>query len=254
MIKQKYPEPGEKVIGTVTKVNPFSIMIALDEYKGIEGMVHISEVSRKWVKDIREFAKEGEKTVVLVLKVEPEKGHVSLSLKRVSQREADEKLKEIKRGQKAERLIEMAAKELGLPAAQAKENMGEKLKELFGEAYKAFVLSLTPTGKEQLLKKGIPEKWVQAISSVAEKNIEIKEIELRAELELKSSVGDGIEKIKKALLGIESTGIDVKYISAPVYRLSMRTKDAKAGDRKMEQIAAAAIKSVGEGGYKKIEE
>jgi len=254
MQKQKYPDPGEKVIGTVTKVNPFSIMIALDEYKGIEGMVHISEVSRKWVKDIREFAKEGEKTVVLVLKVEPEKGHVSLSLKRVSQREADEKLKEIKRGQKAERLIEMAAKELGLPAAQAKESMGEKLKELFGEAYKAFLLSLTPAGKEQLLKKGIPDKWVHAISSVAEKNIEMKEVDLRAELELKSSVGDGIERIKKALAGIETAGIDVKYISAPVYRLSMRTKDAKAGDRKMEQIAAAAIKNVGEGSYKKIEE
>ena len=61
------PQKGELVLGTISRVNPFSVQIALDEYPGKEGSVHIGEVARKWIKDIRDFVKEGQKVVCLVL-------------------------------------------------------------------------------------------------------------------------------------------------------------------------------------------
>ena len=96
MVKKamQWPRRGEVVIGTVRKVNPFSAFVTLEEYGKKEGMIHISEVAGKWVKDIRKFFKEGKKVVVKVMRVDETKKHITLSLKRVNKYESDRKMKE----------------------------------------------------------------------------------------------------------------------------------------------------------------
>ena len=75
--KGEWPERREVVIGTVTRVNPYSVFISLEEYGNKEGMVHISEVAGKWVRDIRDFVKVGKKVVALVMNVDLEKQHIA---------------------------------------------------------------------------------------------------------------------------------------------------------------------------------
>lgn len=244
----KFPTVGELVTGKIIRVNPFSVLVRLDEYPGVEGMVHISEVARKWIKDIREFVKEGDSVVVKVLRVEEERGHVELSMKRVSKNEADAKLKEVKREQKAEKMLEAAGKELGLTLDMAYNEVGFKLQEEFGEMWKAFQTSMTPEGRELLSKKGIPEKWINAIAAIAAKTIEPKEASIKGMLELRSTVPDGLEQIKDTLAAIERKGIAVRYISAPKYMISFRTKDAKKGEKMIRDAAEEAIRKVTAGG------
>ena len=172
----KFPVPGELVTGRISRVNPYSAFVKLDEYPGVEGMIHISEVARKWIKDIRTFVKEGQQVVVKVMRVDEQKGHVALSLKRVSKNEADAKLKEIKREQRAEKMLGMTAREMGMELDKAYDEIGFKLQEEFGEMWSGFQKALTPEGKEMLKKRGIPDKWIEAMGKVAEKTIEIKEI------------------------------------------------------------------------------
>ncbi len=255
MVKKstKFPSQGELVIGKVSKVNPFSAFVKLDEYPGVEGMVHISEVARKWIKDIRDFVKEGQQVVAQVMNVEEEKGHVTLSLKRVSKNEADAKLKEVKREQKAEKMLEQAAKEAGVSVDKAYAEVGFKLQEEFGEMFKAFQQALTPTGRELLAKRGIPEKWIAALQKIAETSIELKENELKAFIELKCNAPNGVELIRSTLQEIEKQGIEVHYISAPKYSMSLKTKDAKRGEKTLQSAADAAIKKIeaagGEGSF-----
>src|SRR3989337_2948601 len=142
----QWPEKYELVIGKVVRVNPFSAYISLEEYGKKEGMIHISEAARKWIKDIREVLKEGQNVVVQVLVVDQEKKHITLSLKRVNKREAEEKLKEFKREQKAEKMLAQVAKETGLSLEKAYEEIGFKLQEEFGELFKAFQMSQSPQG------------------------------------------------------------------------------------------------------------
>ncbi|MEM5814273.1 MAG: translation initiation factor IF-2 subunit alpha [Candidatus Aenigmatarchaeota archaeon] len=253
----KFPAVGELVTGKVVRLNPFSALVKLEEYPGVEGMVHISEVARKWIKDIREFVKEGDAVVVKVLRVEEERGHVELSMKRVSKNEADAKLKEIKREQKAEKMLETAAKELGLSLDKAYSEVGFRLQEEFGEMWKGFQTSMTPDGREMLAKRGIPEKWIKAIAAVAEKTIELKETAIKGTLELKSPSGDGLEQIKSALDAVAKKGIEVHYISAPKYMLSFWTKDAKKGEKMIKEAAEEAIRKIaatgGEGRFERAD-
>ncbi|TRZ55054.1 translation initiation factor IF-2 subunit alpha [archaeon] len=251
----EFPSQGEKVIGTVKRLNPYSAFVELDEYEGLEGMIHISEASRKWVKDIREIVKEGQKVVALVMRVDPEKGHIALSLKRLGRRDYDEKMKEFKREQKAEKMLELVGKELGLNIDQAYEEVGFPLMDIFGEMFKGFQTALT--NPDILGKKGIPEKYVKVIKAVAEKVMELKEIEIRGMLELRSYAPDGVERIKN-ILAEAAKKMEVKYISAPKYLISIKSKDIKTAEKKLETMADEIIRQVekadGEGKFEKIKE
>lgn len=81
MALKEWPEEGELVVATVKKVRDYGAFVRLEEYKGKEGFIHISEVSSGWVKNIRDFVKENQKIVARVVRVNPVKGQVDLSLK-----------------------------------------------------------------------------------------------------------------------------------------------------------------------------
>ena len=72
-------EIGQRVQGLVTNVTPFGLFIDLG---GVEGLVHISELSWGRVGHPREVASPGDRLDVVVLELEQERGRVSLSLKR----------------------------------------------------------------------------------------------------------------------------------------------------------------------------
>lgn len=64
--------------GFVTSVMPFGAFVELGSKES--GLVHISELSNDYVKDINEFIKKGDKVKVKVIRID-EKGKISLSIK-----------------------------------------------------------------------------------------------------------------------------------------------------------------------------
>jgi hypothetical protein len=58
--------------------------VALLEYNGIEGMILLSELSRRRIRSISKLIKVGRQEPVMVLRVDKEKGYIDLSKRRVS--------------------------------------------------------------------------------------------------------------------------------------------------------------------------
>ena len=78
-VAEKYKE-GERVSGTVTRLMDFGAFVELEP--GIEGLIHVSEMS--WIKKVRkpsDLLKTGDTVDVLVLKVDAEGKKISLGLK-----------------------------------------------------------------------------------------------------------------------------------------------------------------------------
>jgi translation initiation factor 2 subunit 1 len=243
--KGEWPERREIVLGTVTKVNPFSAFVSLDEYKNKEGMVHISEVAGKWVRDIRKFVKVGQKVVVMVMRVDKDKNHIMLSLKRVRKYDAEKKMRDYKGEIKAEKMLKILAEKNNTSLDKVYEEIGYQLQEVFGEIFKVFQMSLTEKGYETLTKKGVPKKWADQIKAVAEEQMELKEITIKGSVELKSYEPDGINSIKKVLADAKKKyGIDVKYISAPKYSISLKIKDAKSGEKKLKKAGEEIVSNI----------
>jgi len=88
-IKQLTPDPwkeaarryrkGEAVNGRVTNVTDFGAFIELEE--GIEGLVHVSEISREKVERPSDVVRVGEKVSAVVLHVDSEERRIGLSMK-----------------------------------------------------------------------------------------------------------------------------------------------------------------------------
>jgi general stress protein 13 len=70
---------GTIVKGTVTGIQGYGAFVALDE--STQGLVHISEITNGYVKDIHDFLQVGDQVEVKVLSVDEENGKISLSLK-----------------------------------------------------------------------------------------------------------------------------------------------------------------------------
>lgn len=78
-IEQKYP-PGTRVHGKIVNLLPYGAFIEIEP--GIEGLIHVSEMS--WVKNVTdpsEIVKKGDDVEAIVLSVQKEEGKISLGLK-----------------------------------------------------------------------------------------------------------------------------------------------------------------------------
>ena len=74
-------EVGSIVEGEVTGITNFGAFVQLPE--GKIGLIHISEVSNVYVKDVRDFLKEKDKVKVKVLSVD-DRGKIGLSIKQLT--------------------------------------------------------------------------------------------------------------------------------------------------------------------------
>lgn len=73
-------QPGDRVSGTVTNITAFGVFVDLG---GVEGLIHISELSWGRVVHPSQVSKLGQKVDVEVLDLAPERCRVALSLKRL---------------------------------------------------------------------------------------------------------------------------------------------------------------------------
>jgi len=82
--EQRYPEVDELVMVQVRQIAEMGAYVKLLEYDGIEGMILLSELSRRRIRSIQKLIRVGRNEVVVVLRVDKEKGYIDLSKRRVS--------------------------------------------------------------------------------------------------------------------------------------------------------------------------
>ena len=233
---QEWPDEGELIVGTVYKVVNYGAFANLEEYAGKEAFIHISEVSSGWVKNIRDHVRENQKIVARVLRVNPKKGHVDASLKRIREDQRTKKIQQWKIELKAEKFLELAAKSLDKDLDTAYDEVGYELMDIFGDIYGAF---------ESSAEEGISQEWADAITEVAVKNIQPPEVHISGYVDIKNYNPDGVEVIKKALMAAEDENIEVQCVGAPRYRITVTSTDYLVAEKQLKEAAEKAI-AIGE--------
>ncbi|KAK1233129.1 hypothetical protein PQX77_003769 [Marasmius sp. AFHP31] len=82
--EQKYPEVDELVMVQVRQIAEMGAYVKLLEYDNTEGMILLSELSRRRIRSVQKLIRVGRNEVVVVLRVDKEKGYIDLSKRRVS--------------------------------------------------------------------------------------------------------------------------------------------------------------------------
>jgi len=80
VLKQKY-SPGSRIKGTITSITDFGAFMEVE--KGIEGLIHISDISWKKIKHPSDQLKVGEEVEAIILSIDVEKQKLSLGIKQL---------------------------------------------------------------------------------------------------------------------------------------------------------------------------
>jgi small subunit ribosomal protein S1 len=86
-VAERY-KPGTEVTGIVTNVTDFGVFVEIEE--GIEGLVHVSEISREKVKSPEEKYKAGDSITAKVMNINSDERRIGLSIKRLEQEDDTE--------------------------------------------------------------------------------------------------------------------------------------------------------------------
>ena len=234
---QELPEQGEIVIATITKVMEHGAYVSLDEYDGLQGFLHVSEIAPGWIRSVSKFVKKGEKKVFLVKKVNPKRADIDLSLKQVSIDQKKKKRLGVKRQNKAKTLmidVQVKAKLLDDDVEKLEDSLYSK----YDSIYDAFI-DLARSGISVIKDLKVPKKTLSALEEISSK-IKVPSVEIRGILEIINNKSDGVEIIKNTLLDVlkenKDKNIQITYVGAPKYRLAVKAQDFKSAEKIMKPI------------------
>jgi len=252
MYKRKgFPEKGDFVICTIKRVLPHSAFVDLDEYENKEGMIHVSEMPRKWVRNMKTYLKIGKKLVCKVMDVEPEKNFINLSVRRVGASQNRTKLSEWNNEKKAHDILEVFAKQNKKTIKTIYNEIGNKLLDKYGLLYPVF-LEVASSGSKTLIDAGVKKDLAEKLTELIQKRIVIPKAEIEGILTMSSAASNGLEIIKtaiakaKGLAKKEKVGFEIKYLGAPKYKFKIIADDFKTAERilsKLEEEMTAFLKA-----------
>ncbi|RLE48135.1 translation initiation factor IF-2 subunit alpha [Candidatus Woesearchaeota archaeon] len=235
--KKGYPEEDELVLCTVTAINPYSVFVTLDEYGGRTALIHISEVSPGRIRNIRDYVKEGKKIVCKVLRINKEKGHIDLSLRRVNESQKRIKLDEIKKQQLSEKIIEQAAKKNKKDPKKTLTEVAEKILKKYDSIFEAFELVV----QGQLdLSKIVDKKLAADLTELIKQRISPPHVKVKGVITMTTPAENGIEQIKKLAKICEKTGATVKYAGGGTYNLELIDENYKSAEKKLKKALTEA--------------
>jgi translation initiation factor 2 subunit 1 len=241
------PESNEVVLCTVKEITPHGIYANLDEYNGINGFLHISEISTGWVKNIEKVAKPQQKLVLKVIRADKLRKEIDLSLRQVTNEERRNKIIEWKQKERASTIMNIVKEELSLDDKQFNEYVA-KLEEKFNSLYEALETA-AKNGEKNFSSLEISSTVLDKIIAIAKEKIIPPKYEIGVIFEIISKASDGVQQIKKALISASdispTTEIKITYVGAPRYRLRVIADDYKQAEKVMNMVVERIKESIG---------
>jgi translation initiation factor 2 subunit 1 len=236
---RRLPEEGDVVLATIRQLTGHGAYVVLDEYNGMTGFLHVSEIATGWIRNIERYIKPRQKAVLKVIRVNKTRAEVDLSLKQVSGEERKSKLIEVKKNEKASAFMAIIKEKTKINDAQVKE-IEDKIFQKYDYVYDFF---------EEVAKKGIQaipnmdlsQDILKAVEEESNK-IQIPHVEIRGIAEISLRKSNGIEVIKSTLMPVETsrstanTTVSVTYIGAPRYRIVVDAENFKIAEKAMNNI------------------
>ncbi|HUI86298.1 MAG TPA: translation initiation factor IF-2 subunit alpha [Nitrososphaerales archaeon] len=231
------PEAGEVVICTVREITSHGIYVNLDQYGGMNGFLHVSEISTGWVRNIERVAKPQQRLVLKVIRADRVRKEIDLSLRQVTNEERRAKVIEWKREERALAIMGVVQKQLNLDDEQARAHVA-KLEEQFGTLYEALETAARK-GEKAFASVDLPPEVVKTVVQVAGERIVPPKYEVGALVEISSRMPNGIEQVKKTLLAAAGSGsaeVKVTYAGAPKYRVRITADDYKQAEKVLNNV------------------
>jgi len=265
MYEDKYPEVDDVVMVQVKSIAEMGAYVSLLEYNNIDGMILLSELSRRRIRSVNKLIKVGRQEPVMVLRVDTEKGYIDLSKRRVSPEDAQAGEEKFNKSKLVHTITRHAAETTNTDLEDLYKALTWPLYKKYGHAYDAFKQMVS--SPEDMFSEAIAisgeegaATLTQEVRSAIVKDIKRRmtptPLKIRADIELTCFHYDGVLHIKDAIRAGESIStpectVRIKLLAPPLYVLTTQTIDRKQGIEMLSQ-AIEAVKSSIEGNKGKL--
>lgn len=241
-IKDGIPKEGDIVFCTVTKVQYHSVFASLDEYNRKSGMIHISEISPGRIRNIADFVKEGKVIICKVLRINKERGHIDLSLRRVNESQRRAKVEERKQQAIAENIIQTYAQNAKTDVKKFYTSLSKILMDSYDSIYAAF--EDVVENNTSLVDVGLDPVVNKELELLIRERIKPKEVVIEGELTLESFDSNGVDIINAVIK--EADAIDDKlklqFLGAGRYKVEVRSREYVEAEDLLKQLNEVVTK------------
>lgn len=246
--ENKYPEVDEVVMVNVQEIAEMGAYVKLLEYDNIEGMVLLSELSRRRIRSIQKLIRVGKNEVAVVLRVDKEKGYIDLSKRRVSAEDIVKCDERYNKSKAVHSILRHCAEKFNISLEELYKSIGWPLSRKFGHAYDAFKISISdPTVFDDIVPP--TEPILEELKLYISRRLTPQAIKIRADVEVSCFGYEGIDAIKRALREAESVSteqmqVKAKLVAAPLYVISCQALDKNQGIKLLQDAIEKVSKSI----------
>jgi len=248
MYAKEYPEVDDLVVVQVKSIVDMGAYCSLLEYNGIEGMILMSELSRRRIRSVNRLIRVGRQEIVAVLRVNKEKGYIDLSKKRVSPEEVLLVEERWNKSKAVHSILRHVAKNTNFGVLELYERFGWPMATKFGHAYNGLKYAME-NREEFLATFDVPTKIHSILFKNIEKRLKQQVVTIRCPVECTCFGKEGIVAIKKALkkgleLSTDDFVVKIKLEAAPRYILTLSTLKPQEGLNKIQQVIDIITKEI----------
>jgi len=236
MYENEFPEIDDVVMVQVRSIAEMGAYVALLEYNNVEGMILLSELTRRRIRSVNKLIRVGKQEVCMVLRVDREKGYIDLSKRRVSAEDVQKCDERFQRSKAVHSIVRHVSEVQHMDMEELYRMTAWRLYEKFGHAYEAFCAAITDADSifNEELMPGLNSDLRAAMLDNIAKRLTPTAVKIRADIEVTCFGYEGINAIKGALLkgvelGSDELPIKIKLVAPPLYVMLCSALDKTKG-------------------------
>jgi len=240
MYRNDYPEVDELVVVQVKAIVDMGAYCSLLEYNGIEGMILMSELSRRRIRSVNRLIRVGRQEIVSVLRVNKEKGYIDLSKKRVSPEDVALVEERWNKSKAVHSILRHVAKNSPFGVEELYERFGWPMATRYGHAYNAMAVAMEDRAGF-LRQFDVPKEIHSILFKNIAKRMKQQQVSIRCPIECTCFAPEGINGIKKAFkkgleLSTDDFVVKIKLEAPPRYILTLQTLRPQEGMTKILEV------------------
>jgi translation initiation factor 2 subunit 1 len=257
----KYPEIESLVMVNVRTIADMGAYVSLLEYNNIEGLILLSELSRRRIRSINKLIRVGRNEVAMVLRVDKEKGYIDLSKRRVSPEDVAACEDKFNKAKAVHGVLRLLAERRKFHLEDLYERIAWPLYRKYGHAYDAFKIALAEESggdsavEDPFTTLDVPPDVIDELKLYIRRRLAPQPIKIRADIEVSCFTYAGIDAIRDALFagiacGTDNSPIKIRLIAPPIYVLSTMTLEKEAGIALLQKAIDTILEKISEKGGK----
>ena len=255
MYEAKFPEVDEVVMVQVKSIAEMGAYVQLLEYNNIEGMILLSELTRRRIRSVSKLIKVGRVEPVMVLRVDKEKGYIDLSKRRVSPEDVAACEEKYNKSKMVHSIMRHTAETTTATLVDLYEHMAWPLYAKYGHCFEAFKHMVGDPDKvlDELKKPdgspAVNDEVKNALVKDIRRRMTPQPLKIRADVELTCFAYDGVLHIKEAMRAAEAVSteeckVKISLVASPLYVVSAQTLDKDFGVKLVDQAVEACAAAI----------